>query len=37
VEASFQTLKEDEGSEGDGEMQLRAMEEVGNDVSDEVY
>ncbi|KAJ8590786.1 hypothetical protein M405DRAFT_815485 [Rhizopogon salebrosus TDB-379] len=32
VEANLQTLKVDEGSEGDGGMQLRAMEAVGNEV-----
>jgi hypothetical protein len=32
VEASLQTLKEDEGSEGDRGIQRREMEGVGNEV-----
>jgi hypothetical protein len=32
VEVSLQTLKDDEGSEGDGGMQLREMEGIGSEV-----
>ena len=32
MEASLQALKEDEGSEGDGGMQLCEMEGIGNEV-----